>query len=158
MKSTMKAIVLATTICAIPAAMAEPNQFTQEIHVVNLLANTDLPDPGMTPTAIIVDYYNGSSWPCWTNHLTYQQDVTIHAGPTQGCKAKVNRVVISPTLAADKIKTYVAPIYVEIDPRQYSTQIMVVQQTPPSFDTLTGLASTSGTATTRVQAQLAGLQ
>lgn len=152
-KAAQFGLIITTCMSQAHAEPAYTNQFTQEIHVVNLLANTDLPDPGMTPTAVVVDYYNGGSWPCWTNHLTYRQDVTIHAGPTQGCREKVHRVVISPTLTADKIKTYQAPIYVEIDPSQYSTQIMVVQKTPPTFDTQTGLANISGTATTKTQAQ-----
>jgi hypothetical protein len=156
MKSTVLTLCYTALACtSLHAAEtgAARNQFTQEIHVVNLLANHDLPDPGMTPTAVIVDYYNGGSWPCWTNHLAYHEDATIHAGPTQGCREKVTRVVISPTLTADKLKTYQAPFHIELEPAKYSTQIMIVQNTPPTFDSQTGLAIVSGTAKAQLQAQ-----
>lgn len=136
------------------ADAAAANNYIQEIHVANLLANHELTDPGMTPTAVVVEYYNGSSRPCWSNHLDYRDDVTIHAGPTQGCKNKVTRVVISPMLTADKLKTYLAPVYAEIDPSKYATQIIVMQNTPPAFDSKNGLVSMSGTAKVQMQSQL----
>lgn len=161
MKSTTFKLAALTIACALTCANAFAeetaplaNNYIQEIHVVNLLANNELTDPGMTPTAILVDYYNGGTWPCWTNHLAYRDDVTIHAGPTQGCKTKVTRVVISPTMMADKLKTYLAPIYAEIDATKYATQIIVLQNTPPTFDSKTGLASISGTAKVQMQSQM----
>ncbi len=156
MKSIIATTALLATFMTAHAYGAEStlaNQFTQEIHVTNLLANDELPDPGMTPTAILVDYYNGGQYPCWTNHLAYHEDVTIHAGPSQGCREKVSRIVISPTMTADKLKTYLAPFHVVIDTSKYATQIIVVQDTPPTFDAKTGLASISGTAKVKTQAQ-----
>lgn len=156
MKSIITTTLLAATLMTAPAYAAETTlaaPFTQEIHVTNLLANDELPDPGMTPTAILVDYFNGGQYPCWTSHLAYHEDVTIHAGPSQGCREKVSRIVISPTMTADKLKTYLAPFHVEIDTGKYATQIIVVQNTPPTFDSKTGLASISGTAKVKTQAQ-----
>jgi hypothetical protein len=150
--TAIAACIISPSYAANTDALA--NQYIQEIHVVNLLANNDLTDPGMTPTAILVDYYSSGSWPCWTNHLAYRDDITIHAGPTQGCKQKVNRVVITPMMTFDKLRTYVAPVHLEIDQTKYATQIIVLQDTPPSFDNNSGLVITSGTMRAQTQSQL----
>lgn len=126
-------------------------EYTQSIHVVNLLANGGLPDPGMTRTPVIVKYYNGSSWPCWTYTLNYQDDYTIHTGPTQGCVNKVNQVVITPMLVAEKLNTYRVPDTVMIDTTKYSSHVVVAQAKAPVFDSQSGLVALSGDVKVNVQ-------
>lgn len=130
------------------------NNFTQSIQVVNLLANHTLSDTGMTPTGVLIKYFNGGSSPCWSTTLNYQNDATIHAGPTQGCQAKVNMIEIMPLLVADKLKTYQGPIKINIDTSKFASQITIIQEQGPLFDIKTGLVTTPGTFQTRVQAQL----
>lgn len=133
------------------------NQYTQSIQVVNLLANTLLPDPGMTPTSVLIRYYNGGSEPCWSNTLSYQDDVTIHAGPTQGCLNKVFKVTITPMLVAGKLETYQGPITVDIDTTKYANQITIHQERAPVFDIQSGLVSSPGTIKAKIQAQFASM-
>ncbi|MBA3660320.1 MAG: hypothetical protein H0W64_01185 [Gammaproteobacteria bacterium] len=141
-------------ICAAPSLVtAQANNFIQSIQVVNLLANTTLPDPGMTPTTIIVKYYNNASYPCWVSTLSYQQDTAIHAGPTQGCVTKVNMVEITPLLVGEKLRTYQGPVQVQVDTSKYASQITVVQNQAPVFDPSNGLIVTPGTIKAKVQAQ-----
>jgi hypothetical protein len=131
----------------------ERGNFSQSIQVVNLLANNVLSDSGMTPTPIIVKYYNGDKQPCWMATLNYQDDYTIHAGPTQGCRAKVTSVEISPTLVADKLKTYQVPVTLSIDTTKYAYQITIIQDHAPTFDSSNGLVEKSGTLQAKIQAQ-----
>lgn len=135
-------------------ALVAANQYTQSIYVVNFLANKNIADPGMTPTAILVDYYNGDQKPCWSKRINYQEDDTIHAGPTQGCVNKVNRVVVTPMAVAEKLNIYQGPAEVAIDTTKYSTQITITQDKSPLFDTQNGLVATPGTIQIKTQSQL----
>jgi len=121
------------------------NNYTQSIHVVNLLANTSLPEVGMTGTPVIVNYFNGNSYPCWTTTLHFREDTTVHAGEAwMGCVAKINQVVVQPLLVVNKLKTYLGSDSVDIDTRKYATHLTIVQLDTPRFDELTGLVSHSG--------------
>lgn len=157
----MKRFVIAVSAIFMTCALAMPSAhlkkdsgYTQSIQVVNLLANVNLVDPGMTPTSIIIKYYNGAENPCWVTTLDYHQDTTIHAGPTQGCVQKVNEITITPMLVANKIKTYEGPQVVRIDISKYANQITVSQKSPPEFDPRSGLAAVSGTMQIHTQASL----
>lgn len=129
------------------------DEFTQSIQVINLLANSHLADPGMTPTAILVKYFNGGKEPCWMNQLPFRNDVTIHSGPTQGCIEKVNKIIISALPVADKLKTYQGEITVDIDTNKYANQLTVGQEQAPIFDKDSGLVADSGTLKVNIQAQ-----
>jgi hypothetical protein len=129
------------------------NRFTQSVYVANLLGNPNITDAGMTGTSIVVQYFTSNSYPCWTSTLGYQEEVTIHAGPTQGCKTKVNKVVIIPIVMGDKLKTYEGPVSTDIDVSKFSSQIVVMQDQPPFFDENTGLVAKSGTIKLQVQSQ-----
>lgn len=129
-------------------------QYSQSIHVVNLLANTNLADPGMTTTPVIVKYFNGNAYPCWTSVLGFKEDTTVHAGgPKLGCGDKINQVVVMPVLVADKLKTYLGSSSVNIDLAKYSTHLTIVQNNIPTFDTQSGLVANSGSITVQVQAE-----
>jgi len=121
--------------------------YIQSIHVVNLLANTIIADPGMTSTPIIVKYYNGYDWPCWTTVLDFHQDTAVHAGPGLGCAAKINQVVVMPAIVADKLKTYRGPVSIDVDTSKYSTHLTVIQNQAPVFDNQNGLVINSGSVT-----------
>lgn len=128
--------------------------FIQSIQVINLLSNTNLADPGMTTTSVIVKYFNGHREPCWISTLNYQEDTTIHAGPWDGCVDKVTELVINPILVADKLKTYDPSITVPIDANNYSNQITIIQDEPPTFSAENGLVTKSGSIKVKVQSQL----
>jgi hypothetical protein len=130
---------------------AASDDYTQSIHVVNLLANDTISEPGMTPTGIIVKYFNGNTLPCWTNTLNYRDDVTIHAGPRQGCINKVNQIVITPVLVADKLKTYLGSVSVDIDTSKFANYLTIIQKQAPSFDTQSGMVVQSGSMDYRLQ-------
>lgn len=153
MATSVLAMVCVTQVLAADErqGIAATDEFTQSIHVVNLLANDSLPDAGMTPTSIIVKYYNGSALPCWTNTLKYRDDVTIHAGPRQGCINKVNQVVITPVLVADKLKTYLGSLSVDIDTTKFANYLTIIQNQAPTFDTQSGMVVQSGSMTYRLQ-------
>lgn len=123
----------------------------QSIQVINLLANTELPNPGMTPTPVIIKYYNGRSEPCWISKLNYQDDTTIHVGPWMGCVNKVTELVVTPVIVADKLKTYQSQLTIPVDLTKYSTQITLVQDEPPTFDTQSGLVIKSGSFKVKMQ-------
>lgn len=125
-------------------------EYTQSIHIVNLLANTGLSDSGMTATPVIVKYYNGGSNPCWTTTLNFHQDTSAHAGPGLGCVAKINQVVIMPLVVADKLKTYTGPSTVSIDTSKYSTHLTIIQSQAPVFDSQSGLVANSGSINIQV--------
>jgi hypothetical protein len=127
-------------------------EYTQSIHVVNLLANTGVADTGMTATPISVKYYNGSDWPCWTTTLDFHQDTAVHAGPGLGCVAKITQVIVMPSMVAEKLKTYKGPASVEIDTTKYSTHLTIIQNQAPVFDTQNGLVTSSGSVTIQVMA------
>jgi hypothetical protein len=127
-------------------------QYTQSIHVVNLLANTSLSDVGMTASPVIVKYYNGNSYPCWTSTLNFQEDTAVHAGPRLGCENKINQVVVTPLLVANKLKTYLGSASVDIDTTKYATHVTIVQSTSPQFDRDSGLVVHSGNLTIQAQA------
>lgn len=128
--------------------------YTQSIQVINLLENSELENPGMTPTPIVVQYFNGSDKPCWVSKLNYQEDVVTHAGPNLGCKEKISRISIEPSLVADKLNTYGAPISVEIDTTKFATQVIVLQAQAPVFNAKNGLVDQAGTIQTKTQTQL----
>jgi hypothetical protein len=132
-------------------AQTAKGDYIQSVHVVNLLANSVIPDAGMTKTPITIRYYNGNQWPCWSYTVNYQDDYTIHAGPNTGCVAKVDQVVIEPVLVADKLHTYVTPDRVYLDTSKYSSHIVVTQDQAPIFDTQSGLVTTPGTMRIQVQ-------
>lgn len=127
--------------------------FTQSIQVVNLLANHNLDEVGMTPTPFIVQYYNGEKQPCWIATLNYQDDYTIHTGPTQGCRTKVDTIEFIPTFVAEKLKPYDTPITLKLDLTKYAHQITIIQNTSPTFSSSTGLVTQAGTLQAKVQAQ-----
>lgn len=129
------------------------NQATQSIQIVNLLGNNDLPDPGMTTTGVIIKVYNGSQSPCWVTSLNYKSDTTIYAGPYMGCGEKVNEIIISPIHVVDKLKTYGGPITVPVDTSKYASQITIIQDQAPLFDTQSGLVSKQGTVKIKSQTQ-----
>lgn len=131
----------------------DKGEFNQAIQVVNLLANHTLPDAGMTPTPIIIKYYNGDKQPCWIATLNYQDDYTIHAGPTQGCRTKVTSIEISPMVVAEKLKTYQSDVSVTIDITKYASQITVIQDLAPVFASSNGLVEKPGTLQVKLQAQ-----
>ena len=119
-------------------------EYTQILHVVNLLANTGLADAGMTETPVIVKYYNGGANPCWTTTLNFRQDTVVHAGPGLGCDNKINQVIVMPSLVADKLKTYHGPASIEVDTTKYSTHLTMIQDQAPLFDNQNGLVASSG--------------
>lgn len=129
------------------------SSYLQSVQIVNLLANNNLTNAGMTTTSILVKYFNGSNQACWVATLYYQDDYTIHAGPTQGCREKVNRVEITPLLSFEKLQTYQATVNVPLDPAKYAYQITVIQDQEPLFDRRSGLIEKSGTIQTKIQAQ-----
>lgn len=146
-------LACATQLFAAPVnnTAAASDDYTQSIHVVNLLANDTLSDPGMTPTGIIVKYFNGSMLPCWINTLNYREDVTIHAGPRQGCINKVNQIVITPILVADKLKTYLGSVSVDIDTSKFANYLTIIQKQGPTFDMQSGMVTQSGSMDYRLQ-------
>lgn len=145
---------LVALICSVNV-FAKGDEFTQSIYIVNQLA-TKLEDPGMTPTDLSISYFNGGASPCWKVFLSYRKDVTIHAGPTQGCKSKVNRIEIKPMVMLDKLKVYENTVNVDVDTTKFSTQITVDEDRNPLFDARTGLISTPGTLKTTTSSQFAG--
>lgn len=131
-----------TTVLARPLNL--DSNYTQAIHVMNLAANMDLSNVGMTPTTIIVKYFNGGRDACWWDKLDYQQDITIHAGPTQGCVDKVTRVTIEPVAVLDKLQVYDNMLTVTIDPMNFSNQLVVKQEKAPLFNKDNGLVLEPG--------------
>jgi hypothetical protein len=157
MTSTLLLACVATT-SAFASARKEANEYktasiehVQSVHVVNLLANSTIPDPGMTKTPIMVRFYNGNTWPCWSFTINYQDDYVIYAGPNMGCVAKVTQIVIEPVLVADKLNTYRTPDRVYLDTTKYSSHVLITQEQPPLFDTQSGLVTSSGTMHIQVQ-------
>ena len=129
------------------------NQYNQTIYVANLLANNDLPAPGMTTTPVLVKYFNGAARPCWYLTINYQSDAIVHAGPGQGCAAKVTMIEITPLLVAEKLNTYGAPVTLNIDTTKFSNQVTILQQRAPVFDSASGLVTTPGSIKINYQAQ-----
>jgi len=133
-------------------ARAASGEYIQSVHVVNLLSNATIPDPGMTRTPIMVRYYNGNKWPCWSYTINYQDDYTVHAGPSLGCQTKVDLVVIEPMIVADRLNTYRVPDRISLDTSKFSSHIIVTQDQAPAFDVQSGLVSVPGTMRIQVQA------
>lgn len=154
MKSTvlLMSLILSTPALALmdDKDLNPKGEYTQSIHVVNLLANTNLADSGMTPTAVIVKYYNGGANPCWTTTLKFHEDTAVHAGPGLGCVAKIDQITVTPITVAEKLKTYSGASTVTIDTTKYSTHATIVQNQAPVFDTQNGLVSSSGSMNIQV--------
>jgi hypothetical protein len=128
------------------------HDYIQAIQITNYLADTTTGDTGITPTAVNVEYYINSVV-CWKNKLDYQDDVTIHAGPSQGCKTKVTKIVVTPLPVFDKLKVYAGAQTVTIGPADYVSQIIIVQDTAPVFDSH-GSVVTPGTLKIQKQSQV----
>lgn len=129
---------------------------TQSLQVINLLANTNLTDPGMTTTPVVVKYYNGYEYPCWVSTLGYQTDTTVHAGPGLGCGANITEVIVSPMVVAEKLHTYKGPNVITLDPTKFSYQLTILQDKPPIFDSQSGLVISPGTVKIHLQSMLKG--
>lgn len=80
--------------------------YDQNISIVNILGNTNLPDPGMTPSSLLIKYFNGGTFPCWTATVDYHDEYIVHAGPGLGCVAKINQIVVMPLRVADRLMVY----------------------------------------------------
>lgn len=125
--------------------------YQQTISIMNVLANTNLPDPGMTPTPLIVKYYNGGTLPCWTAAVNYQDEYIAHAGPGLGCVNKINQISIIPVVVAEKLAVYRGPLNIDIDVSKFSTQIIISEESEPQFDPRSGLVSAPGSMRSQVQ-------
>ncbi len=125
--------------------------YQQTISIVNVLANTNLPDPGMTPTPIIVKYYNGGTLPCWAAAVNYQDEYIAHAGPGLGCVNKINQIIIMPVVVAEKLAVYHGPVIINVDVSKFSTQIIISEEREPQFDAQSGLVSVQGSIRSQVQ-------
>lgn len=128
-------------------------EYIQSIQLVNLLANNLIKNVGMTPTSIIVKYYDDTSTPCWIATLQYQDDYTIHAGPTQGCRNKISRIEICPQLVFNKLNVYQGQVSINLDVEKYVYQVNVIQESAPQFDPQNGMVIKSGTLTTKIQSE-----
>lgn len=148
-----RAVITILTLCSLNA-IAAPS-YTQVIQVVNFLANTALPDLGMTPTPVKLEFFNDATTKaCWSTTLAYLADFTIRTGTGQSCAAQIHTMKISPIVVSSVLQTYSPALSVSFDLTKYSSQIMILQDTAPVFSTTTGLVSTPGTITTTIQAQL----
>lgn len=128
--------------------------FLQVIQIVNMLSNSVITNPGMTPTSVTVAFTDSvTSKICWSTILTFQSDFTIRTGAKQGCLNPVSQVTITPIAVGGVLNTYSGPLTVPIDLTKYSTQITIVQNAAPVFDTTNGLISTPGTMQVNQQAQ-----
>jgi hypothetical protein len=135
------------------ASAIAANHFTQSVSIDNVLHNAALPPANLTESAIEVNYMINST-SCWIHTIDYQDDYTIHAGPTQGCKTPITQVIVTvKPVNGSTLPTY-STYTINIDPTKYATQAMVIQDQPPTFDSQSGLVKTSGTITAKQQAQL----
>ena len=159
-KTILRTISLASLLASSTMASAFPgftlfgatSDYTQVISVNNALANRPN-EVNMTRTPIHIDYFTkGSSERCWWNELQFGEGVTIHAGADQGCKTKVERVIIKPIIQAGKVGAYDNAFELRLDEGAFSNMITVKQATAPVFNSETGLVEKSGklTATTAV--------
>lgn len=131
--------------------------FLQVIQIVNMLSNSVLTNPGMTPTSVTVAFTDSvTTRVCWSTILSYQSDFTLRTGPKQGCLNPVSQVTITPISVGGVLNTYSGPLVVPIDQTKYSTQITIVQDVAPIFDAASGLVSTPGTMQVNQQAQYRG--
>lgn len=128
--------------------------YLQVIQIVNFLSNTSIADPGMTPTSVVVQFYDSAtSKVCWTTSLAYLGDFTLHSGPGQNCTGLINQIKVTPNNVATLLQTYTGPYTINVDTTKYSSQITVTQATAPVFDTASGLVATPGTINADIQEQ-----
>jgi hypothetical protein len=131
--------------------------FHQVIQVVNMLSNSVLTNPGMTPTSVTVAFTDSvTTRVCWSTILSYQGDFTLRTGPKQGCLNPVSQVTITPITVSGVLNTYSGPLVVPIDQTKYATQLTIVQDVAPIFDAASGLVSTPGTMQVNQQSQYRG--
>ena len=144
-------LVAGNSIANALPGFAGVEEYTQVISINNALANKPN-EASATRTAINIEYFNGGANSCWQNILQFGEGVTIHAGPTQGCIAKVTRVVISPI--AGKSKIYEGTVNVYLDLNKFSNMITVKQDRAPIFNRDTGMVDTPGSVTTGIYTTL----
>ncbi|CAM3083314.1 Uncharacterised protein [Legionella steigerwaltii] len=115
----------------------------QQIDIANLLGSG-----GATETAVLVAFSNGDSLPCYTTTIAYQAVTSIWAGIGQTCQAPITSITLTP-IANGLGTVYETPLYpVTVDSSYYSTQIIISQNTAPTFDPNNGNILSPGTLQT----------
>lgn len=133
---------------------AETTGYLQIIQLVNYLSNTTIPNSGMTPTSVTLQFFeDGASKACWTTTLAYQTDFTIHSGVGQNCTKQITTISVTPIMVASLLQTYNGPYTITVDTTKYALQMTILQDTAPIFDTASGLVATPGTIKVQVQGQ-----
>lgn len=127
-------------------AAANANAYNQTLHVINSLANTNIKDMGMTPTTVLVKYYNGGVDYCWKTTLKFSEDTLVNAAPGLGCENNITRVEVIPIAVADKLTTYRGPVSADIPATTKFPHLTIVQEDSygPTFDMQTGLVTNPG--------------
>lgn len=129
---------------------ATANSPVQRIDVANLLWNNVIGgNGGSTKVAVIADFANGGSIPCFSTTLASQGSITVWAGQGQPCTTAITSVTITPLDSPSGLGTvYQAPPDTPINTSLYSTQLSVIQNTAPVFDPENGALISPGTSTT----------
>lgn len=136
--------VLAILLAGDLFAMA--NAPIQRIDVANLLSSGGSGAGDATLTAVDVAFDNGGTTPCYTTRLAFQGDITVFAGADEACIAPVRSVIITPVAGPIGL-VYEAPaVPTVISEGVYVTQLIISQDTPPTFDASNGALLISGRA------------
>lgn len=137
---------------AISAQVSAEIDSSQYVTILNLLS-----DPGnkdYTMSDVTVNYYD-SLGKCWGDQpIRYSTDNTAGAGGHNGCKyyahvGGINKIEIYPTKTDAAGNQYYAnnkDITIEHPDQLYSV-LLIKQNTPPVFDSASGLISKPGTLT-----------
>jgi|GEM_PF-4935737 len=134
------AMAMSATVCAASAPI-------QRIDVSNLLSSGGSGSGDATLTAVEISFDNGGATPCYTTTLAFSGTVTVYAGADEACVAPIQWITVTP-IAGPVGLVYEAPLYpTVIDKEFYLAQLVVTQDTPPTFDPFNGALVSPGTAT-----------
>jgi len=130
----------------------------QTIIISNALGNTSIPKAGLTETGMTAFYYYDAGDDvrnsCWHDTIPARLFIKFKAGSSCGgsacgCKKPISRIDVvsdntSPSGSFPIYKSYT----VSIDPSKATTSVIIKQgDTPPAFDSQSGLVATPGTMT-----------
>jgi hypothetical protein len=148
-------IVAQTVIVALltSSAFSAP---IQQVNVTNMLWNANATSgvPGITPTSIVANFYNGGTKPCFTITIAFKGSTTVQAGTGLPCVTAITSVSFTP-VAGPVGAVYTTPPDTAINGSYYTTQLIVQNGTDPVFDTTNGAVKTEGVVSISSHGQLA---
>jgi hypothetical protein len=145
-------LLLSVLLVSIVSTNSFATRSIQQISVTNTLGNTNATGgvPGLTQTAVGLEFNNGGSSPCLTTIVAYGGFFNMQVGTGQACVAAVTSVAIKPVVSPAGT-VYSVPPSTTLNTNYYSNQILVSSNTAPTFDSSNGTVVTPGTVTVTYQ-------